>query len=206
MSYKRIELPYKYDALEPLIDKKTIEIHYEGHHKGYQDKLNEAIGDTDTYKKYPDLIELMKNYQKIDDKDIKIAIREYGGGLANHNFYFQSLKKDAKLDEELEVIKAIIEHWGSIDNFKKEFEDQIKDLFGSGWVWFVKRKNNSLKIIKTFNQDNPWFLGFEPLIGFDAWEHAYYLKHLNNKLAHFRDFWNLIDWNFVNEHFLKTDI
>ncbi len=206
MSYKRIELPYKYDALEPLIDKKTIEIHYEGHHRGYQDKLNEAIGNTDTYKKYPDLIELMKNYQKIDDKDIKIAIREYGGGLANHNFYFESLKKDAELNEDLEVVKAIIQHWDSMDNFIKEFEDQIKDLFGSGWVWFVKRKNNSLKIIKTFNQDNPWFLGFEPLIGFDAWEHSYYLKHHNDKLAHFKDFWNLIDWNFVNEHFLKTDI
>ncbi len=202
MGYKRIKLSYDFDALEPFLDKETMELHYEKHHKGYESKLNESIKDTDIENQYPDLVDLLKNYQKINSPEIKISIREFGGGLANHNFWFNSLKKDVPMDENLEVVQEIKNHWGNIEEFKKEFAQQVNDLFGSGWVWFVKRKNNSLKIIKTFNQDNPWFLGFVPLFGIDLWEHSYYLQFKNRRADYLENFWKVIDWNFVNEQFL----
>ncbi len=202
MGYKRIKLPYSYDALEPHLDKKTIELHYEKHHKSYEENLNNVILKTNIYESFPNIIDLLKNYQKIDNDEIKVAIREFGGGLANHNFYFESLKNEETFDENLEVVKAIEAYWDSMEEFKKEFEKQVKNLFGSGWVWFVKRKNNSLKIIKTFNQDNPWFLGFTPIIGIDLWEHSYYLKYQNKKIDYLNDFWKVVDWEFANKQFL----
>ncbi len=202
MGYKRIKLSYDFDVLEPFIDSETMKLHYEKHHKGYETKLNESIEGTDIENQYPDLIDLLKNYQKINSPEIKVSIREFGGGLANHNFWFDSLKKDIPMNENLEVIQEIKKHWGSIEEFKKEFAQQVNDLFGSGWVWFVKRKNNSLKIIKTFNQDNPWFLGFVPLLGIDLWEHSYYLKFQNRRDDYLNNFWSVVDWNFVNEQFL----
>ncbi len=202
MGYKRIKLSYDFDVLEPFIDSETMKLHYEKHHKGYETKLNESIEGTDIENQYPDLIDLLKNYQKISSPEIKVSIREFGGGLANHNFWFNSLKKDIPMNENLEVIQEIKKHWGSIDEFKKEFAQQVNDLFGSVWVWFVKRKNNSLKIIKTFNQDNPWFLGFVPLLGIDVWEHSYYLKFQNRRDDYLNNFWSVVDWNFVNEQFL----
>ncbi len=202
MVYKRIILPYSYDALEPYFDKETVKLHYEMHHKGYETNLNKSIENSNIGEKYTDLIELLKNYQEIAAPEIRVSIREFGGGVANHNFFFQSLKKDVKIDENFEIVQEIIKNWGSLENFKIDFSNQVKDLFGSGWVWFVKRKNNSLKIIKTFNQDNPWFLGFIPLLGIDLWEHSYYLKFQNRRNEYLENFWHLVDWNFVNEQFL----
>ena len=202
MGYKRIKLPYSYDALEPYMDKETVELHYEKHHKGYEQNLEKVICKMNVYEGFPNIIDLLKNYQKINNDEVKIAIREFGGGLANHNFFFKSIKNEETFDKNLEVVKAIELYWGSIEEFKKEFEKQVQNLFGSGWVWFVKRKNNSLKIIKTFNQDNPWFLGFTPIIGIDLWEHSYYLKYQNRKIDYLNDFWKLVDWSFANEQFL----
>ncbi len=194
MPYSRNSLPYKYDDLEPFVDKKTVELHYEKHHKGYEDKLNLAIQNTDIDKKYKTIEELMKNYQNIDDAELKVKIREFGGGLINHNFLWNNLKKGTSLSDS-KLKEKIIETWGSIENFRNELKRESLSLFGSGWVWLVKRSNGDLKIIKTFNQDNPWFLKFIPIIGIDLWEHSYYLKHNGNRSDYFEDFWNVINWD-----------
>ena len=194
MPYFRKDLPFEYDALEPYMDRETVKLHFEKHHKGYQDKLNIAVKDKGIEEKYSTIEILMKNYQYVEDQEIKVRIREFGGGLINHNFFWDNLRKDVKfLDSNLK--DEIIKTWESVDNFKEELKRESMNLFGSGWVWLVKRSNGDLKIIKTFNQDNPWFLKFIPIIGIDLWEHAYYLKHNSDKLSYFEDFWNLIDWD-----------
>ncbi len=204
MPYLRKKLPFNYDELEPFMDSKTVELHYEKHHKGYQDKLNEAIKNKNLEEKYKSLEDLMKNYQNIDDDQLKISIREFGGGLINHNFLWDTLKKDVELKDG-ELKKKIEETWGTLENFKYEFKKISLSLFGSGWVWLVKRSNGDLKIIKTFNQDNPWFLKFKPLLGIDLWEHSYYLKHNSNRANYFEDFWQIINWDKVEENFINED-
>lgn len=204
MKYKKIELDYKYDAFEPFLDKQTMKFHYEKHHTGYENKLNKSIEFSDKnenlYEKFPTVISLMKNYQKIKNDELRVAVREFGGGLINHNFFFKQFKlntslKDGKLKKDIE------NQWGSFEKFKESFKNEAVELFGSGWVWFAKRKDNSLKLIKTFNQDNPWFLGFKPLIGIDLWEHSYYLKHNSNKQAYFEDFFSVLNWEFVEKQY-----
>ncbi len=203
MPYKRITLPFAYEALEPFMDAETVKVHYEGHHKGYETKLNAAIEGKNLTKDYPTLIDLMKNYQNVEDPAIRVSIREFGGGLINHNFLWESLKLNTQIDHDSELYKEIIKTWGTFDKFKEEFLSDVLTLFGSGWVWLVKRKNGGLKIIKTFNQDNPWFLGFTPIIGIDLWEHSYYLKHRGNRAAYLADFWNVVNWKFAEEQYLK---
>ncbi len=206
MFYKRIELPYKSNELEPFIDKETVENHYGGHHKIYEDKLNKLLdGHADLKIQYPTLLDLMKNYQRIQDRDIKIGVREVGGGLINHNFYWEILKPNVTLNDGL-LKEEIEKQWGSLEVFKEEFKKEVATLFGSGWVWLVKknRTDSELKIIKTFNQDNPWFLGFTPIIGMDLWEHAYYLKHQYKRLGHFEDFWNCINWEKAESNFKES--
>ncbi len=202
MPYFRKTLNFKYDALEPFIDGETIKVHYEEHHKGYEDKLNLAVKGKNLEEKYKTIEDLMKHYQEIEDSELKIKIREFGGGLINHNFFWNILKKDSEpLSEDSELLKKINETWNSLEEFKKEFKKEALSLFGSGWVWLVKRTKGDLKIIKTFNQDNPWFLKFTPIIGIDLWEHAYYLKHHGDRSSYFDDFWNLINWEEVNKKY-----
>lgn len=201
MNYKRIDLPFEYDALEPHFDAETIKLHYEAHHKGYETKLNDAINGKGIEKKYPTLIELMKQYQNIEEQETRISIREFGGGLINHNFFFQNLKKDVEFKDS-KLKDKIIETWGSIEEFKQAFKKESLILFGSGWVWLVKKKlTGELKIIKTFNQDNPWYLGFNVILGLDLWEHAYYLKYHSNRATYIDAFWNVVDWNKAIENF-----
>lgn len=201
--YKRIELPYSYDALEPHMDAETVKLHYELHHKGYEDKLNKAIELKGYESKVPtSLLELCKGYLRLPDEGLRIAAREFGGGLINHNFWWQLLKPNVEMKES--VLKGeIIKTWGSVENFKAVFEKEAMSLFGSGWVWLVKRRNGSLKIVKTFNQDNPWFLGFYPILGVDLWEHSYYLKHKGSRKTYLESFWNLVNWDFCSEEYDK---
>ncbi|BDV02698.1 MAG: superoxide dismutase [Mn/Fe] [Candidatus Hepatoplasma vulgare] len=205
MGYKKINLPYNYNFLEPYIDEQTMKFHYDVHHRGYEEKLNNALkthNQENLEKKYPTINDLMKNYQSIENKELKIAIREFGGGLINHNFLWTELTKNPKqLTEDGNLKKAIISKWGSFENFKSEFEKESLSLFGSGWVWLVKRGGKGIKIIKTFNQDNPWFLNFTPIIGVDLWEHSYYLKHNANRKEYLSDFWSVIDWEKAEERF-----
>ena len=199
MPYILPELGYSFDALEPFIDAKTMEIHHGKHHKGYVDKLNAALeGHEDLQKKTAE--ELITDLNSIPE-DIKAAVRNNAGGHANHSFFWPLLKKDVK--PEGEIIEEIKKKFGSFDEFKDKFKEAALTQFGSGWAWLVL-SNTELEIVKTGNQDSPLSEGKTPILGIDVWEHAYYLKYQNKRPDYVDSFFNVINWEQVNENFLKA--
>ncbi len=197
MTHKLPELGYDYDALEPFIDAKTMEIHYTKHHQAYIDKLNKAL------EKHKDLqklepMELIKELSKIPE-DIRMAVRNNAGGHVNHTLFWTLLKKDVDISGEIE--NAIRETFGSFEEFKRLFADAALTQFGSGWAWLVV-DDGELKIVKTANQDNPYSQGMLPILGIDVWEHSYYLKYQNKRADYIEAFFNVIDWDRVNELYL----
>lgn len=195
MMHELSPLPYSYDALEPEIDKHTMIIHHTKHHQTYVDKLNATL------EKYPDLQklsaeELLKDLSKIP-KEIKQDVINFAGGHANHSFFWPLLKKDVK--QEGEIIQEIEKQFGSFYKFKEEFSSKATSLFGSGWLWLVLDKGK-LKIIPTQNQDSPLSEGKIPILVIDVWEHAYYLKYQNKRQEYVDSFFNIIDWEKVNEN------
>ena len=203
MNYKPIKMDYAYDALEPFMPAEFLEIHFTKHHIGYADKLNKALEGTDVYDQFPEVIDLLKNYQKFEDVTLKTKIRELGGGVANHDFFWKSMKKDTSLNEG-DLKDEIIKQWGSVENFKEDFIKQSMSLFGSGWTYLVRNKEGILKIMKLFNQDNPWFLGTDPLFCVDVWEHSYYLEYKWDRERYLNAFWEVINWDFVEEQYLES--
>ena len=217
MTHELPKLGYAYDALEPYIDAKTMEIHYTKHHKTYVDKLNAAL---ERYpllqkKKVEDLIKELNskpqniNTAIIEDEintsaslpsNVKMAVRNHGGGHANHSFFWQILKKNTKLSGKIE--KEIVKRYGSFDDFKKLFAEAAMNRFGSGWAWLVM-DNGKLEIISTANQDSPLMEGKKPVLGLDVWEHSYYIKHNSNRAAYVEAFWNVVNWDQVEENFEK---
>ena len=193
------KLPYAFDALEPYIDAKTMEIHHGKHHQTYIDKLNKAL------EKYPELQdksaeELLKNLDAIPE-NIRTAVRNHGGGHLNHSFFWPILKKD--VEPSGEVLEAVNEKFGNFDTFKEEFSMKAANLFGSGWCWLVLNKGE-LEIMTTGNQDNPISQGKTPILGLDVWEHAFYLKYMNKKVDYIAAWWNVVNWEQVEENFLKA--
>ena len=189
------KLPYSYSALKQFIDPETMSFHYNKHYKGYVDKLNDAL----SKKKYGDLglEKIIKTISRFDKK-----IRNNAGGAFNHALFWNMLTPEPKkLTGEL--YKKITKQWGTFTNFKKEFEKQAKDRFGSGWVWLILTSNNTLKIMSTPNQDNPLMNVIEgggfPLLGLDLWEHAYYLKYRNKRDEYITNFWKVVNWEFVTK-------
>ncbi len=201
MSHELPELPYGYDALEPHIDAKTMEIHHTKHHQGYVDKLNAAVG------KFPELEE--KNVEElIGDLDsvpeeIRAAVRNNGGGHANHSLFWQILSSEKK-DFEGDIAKKIEESFGSFEEFKKKFSDAAMNRFGSGWAWLVVNSDGELEITSTPNQDSPISQGDFPVLGIDVWEHAYYLRYQNKRADYIEAFFNLINWERVNDFYEKA--
>ena len=194
------KLPYAYDALEPFIDAKTMEIHHTKHHQTYVDKLNKAL------EKYPKLQknsaeDLIKNLEVIPE-DIRTAVRNHGGGHVNHSFFWQILKKG--IEPKGEILKAINKKFKGIDNFKELFKEAATTLFGSGWAWLVLNSKGELEIVKTPNQDSPITHNMIPILGIDVWEHAYYLRYQNRRPEYVDAFFNVINWEKVNEHFLNA--
>lgn len=194
MKYKLPELGYAYDALEPYIDAKTMEIHYSRHHQAYVDKLNSVL------EKYPELQEksaekLIKGLVSLPE-EIKTGVRNFGGGHVNHSFFWQILKKDIKMSGE--IAKKIEGEFGGFDKFKEKFSNSAVSLFGSGWTWLVLH-NGKLEIVTTVNQDSPLSIGKTPLLVIDVWEHSYYLKYQNKRADYVEAFFNIIDWEKVNE-------
>ena len=191
MKYELPKLGYAYDALEPYIDAKTMEIHYTKHHQAYIDKLNATL------EKYPDLQdtpveELLKNLDslKVDDAD-RTAIRNHGGGHANHSLFWKVLDPANQKDEL--VAKEIASVFGSVEDFKKQFTDSATKLFGSGWTWLLRNGQNSkLEIVNLPLQDSPIMLGHQPIFGLDVWEHAYYLKYQNRRAEYIENWWKVI--------------
>ncbi len=189
------KLPYSYSALKQFIDPETMSFHYNKHYKGYVDKLNDAL----SKKKYGDL-DLEKIIKTINRFDK--TIRNNAGGAFNHALFWNMLTPEPKkLTGELYT--KITKQWGTFTNFKKEFEKQSKDRFGSGWSWLILTSNNTLKIMSTPNQDNPLMNVIEgggfPLLGLDLWEHAYYLKYRNKRDEYITNFWKVVNWEFVTK-------
>jgi len=203
MIHKLPELGYEYDALEPFIDAKTMEIHYSKHHQAYVNKLNtalEKVNNENLNKK--SVKELLENLDEIPES-IRQAVINHGGGHYNHSLFWQILKKDIELSGE---IKELIENnFESFDKFKEEFSNAAMTQFGSGWAWLVYNpENKKLEITKTLNQDSPISKGLIPVLGLDVWEHAYYLKYQNKRNEYIEAFFSIINWEKVNELIKKA--
>lgn len=195
------KLPYSYSALEKFIDSKTMNIHYNKHYKGYVEKLNKLISKKEG--KDMDLEDIVKSISKFEKK-----VRNNAGGAFNHALFWKMLspKKQKPSEELLDVFKK---NFGSFEKFKKDFEEVSQDNFGSGWAWLVLTKTGKLKVMSTPNQDNPLMniidKGGYPILGLDLWEHAYYLKYQNKKDDYIKNFWNCVNWDFVDSLY-KTKI
>ncbi|MCC6639314.1 superoxide dismutase [Candidatus Falkowbacteria bacterium] len=194
------KLSYAYDALEPFIDAKTMEIHHSKHHQTYVTKLNEALD------KHPELADwsLMDLLTKINDvpQDIRKAVQNHGGGHYNHTLFWLLLNKDGQKQPSGELAESINATFGSYDAFKEQFTNSALGLFGSGWTWLIEVRSQEsgvrkLQIINTANQDCPLMNGQTPIIGLDVWAHAYYLKHQNKRADYIKDFWEVLDWSSV---------
>ncbi len=190
-------LPYAYDALEPFIDKMTMEIHHSKHHKAYYDNMMNAVKGTDMEGKT--LEEVFANMSKYP-----AAVRNNGGGYYNHNLYWEVMKVNGgKPSAKLEA--AIVKTFGSMDELKKQFTDAGKTRFGSGWAWLSVDKDGKLFVSSTPNQDNPLMDVAEkhgtPILGMDVWEHAYYLKYQNKRPDYTEAFWNVINWEAVSKKY-----
>lgn len=195
MTFKLPELNYAYNALEPHIDKETMEIHHTKHHQTYVDKLNDAVKGTEWENK--SIEEIIKNLDKLPE-DIKTAVRNNGGGHINHLLYWEIMAPDKGGEPKGELLDAIKEAFGSFDAFKEEFEEAGKGQFGSGWAWLVV-DGGKLAVDKTPNQDNPLTNGKVPILGADVWEHAYYLKYQNKRPDYLKAFWNVVNWDAVEK-------
>ncbi|TWK42472.1 Superoxide dismutase [Mn] [Bacillus paralicheniformis] len=194
MAYKLPELPYAYDALEPHIDKETMNIHHTKHHNTYVTKLNEAVaGKQDLESKSVE--ELVANLDAVPE-NIRTAVRNNGGGHANHSLFWKLLSPNGGGAPTGELAEAINGKFGSFDQFKEDFAAAAAGRFGSGWAWLVVN-NGELEITSTPNQDSPLSEGKTPILGLDVWEHAYYLNYQNRRPDYIKGFWNVVNWDEV---------
>ena len=195
------KLPYNYDELEPHFDEETMRIHHAKHHQAYTDKFNAALKDhQDLFQKTAE--EIIQTLPEIPE-EIRQAVRNNGGGFINHNFFWESLTpKQQEIPKELK--EAIEKEFESIEDFKEKFSEAATTLFGSGGSWLVLTKDKKLEIIQTKNQDSPLTEGKIPLLNIDVWEHSYYLKYNNRRPDYIRAFWNIVNWEKVNERFLQN--
>jgi len=192
------ELPYAYDALEPTIDKETMNIHHTKHHNTYVTNLNAALeGHSDLQDK--SLEELIGDLNSLPE-DIQTAVRNNGGGHANHSLFWKVLSPNGGGEPSGELGDKLKETFGSFDKFKEEFQAAAATRFGSGWAWLVL-DNGELKITSTPNQDSPVMDGQVPLLGLDVWEHAYYLKYQNRRPDYASEFWNVVNWDEVAKNY-----
>ena len=202
MTHALPQLPYPYDALEPYIDAKTMEIHHGKHHSGYVDKLNIALEKHGELRDKP-LIELLTSLATLP-ASIRVAVRNNGGGHFNHSLFWQVMNKAGAGEPKGEVALAINSSFGSLELFKATFSTTALDLFGSGWVWLCYR-DGSLVIESTPNQDNPVMNGGgEPILGLDVWEHAYYLRYQNRRSDYLNAWWNIVNWDQIAENFIAA--
>jgi Fe-Mn family superoxide dismutase len=198
MAYELPPLPYPFDALEPHIDAKTMEIHHDKHHAAYVTNVNKAIaGKGDLEKKSVE--ELISNLSAVPE-DIRGAVRNNGGGHANHTMFWRIMSKNAGGQPSGKLADDINAAFGSFDAFKEKFEAAGLTRFGSGWVWLVL-KGGKLEIVSTPNQDSPLMEGNKPVLGNDVWEHAYYLKHQNKRADYLKGWWNVVNWYEVAKNY-----
>lgn len=197
MKYELPKLGYAFDALEPFIDAKTMEIHYTKHHQAYVNNLNAALEKHPEFKL--ELVDFLTDLNLVPE-DIRNAVRNNGGGHYNHTFFWTLLKVNNGAVPKGKLAKAIDETFGSFDNFKAEFAKAATTRFGSGWAWLILNKNNKLEVVSTPNQDTPLALG-KPLLGLDVWEHAYYLNYQNRRPDYVSAFFQIVNWDVVEHLF-----
>lgn len=201
MKHELPELGYDYGALEPFIDEQTMRIHHTKHHQAYVNKLNSALeGKDDLMEK--NVEDLLKNLDSVS-QDIKTAVRNNGGGHFNHSLFWKVLKKNKDGMPVGELSEAIEDKFGSFDEFKRQFSEAAMSKFGSGWAWLVV-SNGELEVMSTSNQDSPISEDKIPILGIDVWEHAYYLKYQNKRNDYIKNFFNVINWEKVNENFVNV--
>ena len=199
--FKLPPLGYDYDALDPHIDAETMKIHHDKHHAAYVSKLNEAIAQApDLGKKSVE--EILKDLSAVPEA-IRTAVRNHGGGHANHTFFWQSLKKNEGGKPAGELAKAIEKTFTSVDKFHEDFAAAAMKVFGSGWAWLVVREGK-LVIESLPNQDSPISSGGTPILGLDVWEHAYYLKYQNRRADYVKAFQSVVNWDFVSDRYAKA--
>lgn len=195
-------LPYAFDALEPYIDARTMELHHDGHHKAYVDNLNKALAP------YPELqevsiMELLWNLESLPE-EIQTAVRNNGGGHYNHSFFWPIMKKNGGGKPKGKIAEEIQKSFGSFEKFQEEFNASAKSVFGSGWAWLVLDADGKPVISTTTNQDVVLFEGDIPVLGLDVWEHAYYLKYTNKRVDYINAWWNVVNWDQVEENYLAS--
>ena len=198
--FKLPPLPYAFDALEPSIDARTMEIHHDKHHAAYVNNLNKAVASAPEVAE-KSIEDIVRNLNAVPE-GIRTAVRNNGGGHYNHSLFWQMMKKEGGGAPKGEVGKAIDAKFGSYDKFKEEFTKAATTVFGSGWAWLTL-DGDQLRIEQTPNQDTPLSQGRTPLLGIDVWEHAYYLKYQNRRPEYIGAFFNVIDWDFVNGRYTK---
>ncbi len=197
--YELPKLPYAYDALEPFMDAKTMEIHHSKHHAAYVAKLNEALAN------YPELQtkpvkDLLIGLQGVPDA-VRTAVRNFGGGHFNHSMFWELMKPQGGGAAVGELSKAIVKTFGTFEKFQEEFTKAAAGVFGSGWAWLVLDSIGGLKIVQTPNQDNPISTGLKPILTIDVWEHAHYLKYQNRRPDYIGAWWNVVNWAKAEENF-----
>jgi len=199
MPHELPRLPYGYDALEPHIDARTMEIHHTKHHQGYVNNLNAAL------EKHPELDkksveDLLKDLNSIPE-DIRTAVRNNGGGHANYSMFWPIMSPDGGGEPEGKLADAINSSFGSFSDFKDQFSKAAAGRFGSGWAWLCVDRGGKLTITSTPNQDNPVSDGLRPVLGLDVWEHAYYLKYQNRRPEYISAWWSVVNWKQVAKNY-----
>jgi Fe-Mn family superoxide dismutase len=193
------KLPYAYDALEPYIDKQTMTIHHTKHHQTYVAKLNAALaGHSNLMRRSAD--ELIAHLDEVPE-GIRTAVRNHGGGHANHSLFWQVMGPNGGGEPAGELASAIQATFGSFANFREQFTTTASNVFGSGWAWLSVAEQGKLEVESTANQDSPLSLGHAPLLGLDVWEHAYYLKYQNRRAEYVAAWWNVVDWGQVAKRY-----
>jgi Fe-Mn family superoxide dismutase len=195
------KLPYGYDALEPTIDAETMKIHHDFHHKAYVDNLNKALaGHSDLLSMR--ITDLLRNIRSVPE-NIRTAVRNNGGGHANHTMFWQIMGPKGGGKPSGELARAIDASFGSMEKFQDQLNQAAITRFGSGWGWLVLEKGK-LRILSSANQDSPYMEGQFPILGIDVWEHAYYLKYRNRRPEYVKAWWNVVNWDNVSERYERA--
>ncbi|QQK75871.1 superoxide dismutase [Salicibibacter cibarius] len=200
-NYQLPDLPYAANALEPHIDEETMNIHHDKHHNTYVTKLNDALSGHDDLANQS-VEDLVTNLDKVPE-NIRTAVRNNGGGHANHKLFWTILSPNGGGKPSGDLLSAIENKWGSFDQFQEEFTNAALGRFGSGWAWLVVDGGN-LAIQDTLNQDSPLTEGKTPILGIDVWEHAYYLKYQNRRPEYVKAFWNVVNWPEVERRYKEA--
>ncbi|MDO6525616.1 superoxide dismutase [Motilimonas sp. 1_MG-2023] len=201
MAYLLPELGYSYDALEPHIDARTMEIHHTLHHHTYVNNINAALADTALADKT--IEEVLSQYEQLPQA-LKPVVRDHGGGHANHSLFWQVMSPQGGGEPDGELAQAMVADLGGFDAFKEAFTQAALKRFGSGWAWLCVTSTGQLLVESSPNQDSPLMWGNQPILALDVWEHAYYLKYQNRRPEYINAFYNVVDWPQVNQRYLAA--